>query len=199
MPGRERRRQYRPSVLLEDAVARMRQIRNDLEGLRALDLACGGGRNSICLAEQGFQVDAVDLSAEGLALAERRAARRQLTSASGASAERRGAKILWIQADLDAGLPVAGAYDLIVMIRYLDLPLLTDAIRLLQPGGVLVVELHMDPAGEVVAGPGNPDFLVSPGVLAETTGGLTPWLQTEGIVEAADGRLEALARFIGCV
>ncbi len=41
---------------------------------RALDLGCGPGRNAIWLAQQGFQVDAVDLSAEALDWGRERAA-----------------------------------------------------------------------------------------------------------------------------
>jgi hypothetical protein len=68
---------------------------------------------------------------------------------------------------------------------------------MLRQGGVLVVELHMDPGVEPVAGPRNPAFLVSPEVLAEAVRGLTPLLRTEGIVEMGDGRREALARYLG--
>ena len=40
---------------------------------RALDVGCGPGRNAIFLARNGFQVDAVDLSATAIAWAEERA------------------------------------------------------------------------------------------------------------------------------
>jgi SAM-dependent methyltransferase len=40
---------------------------------RALDLGCGPGRNAIFLAEQGFEVDAVDLSATAIEWARERA------------------------------------------------------------------------------------------------------------------------------
>ncbi|MFH8927584.1 class I SAM-dependent methyltransferase [Streptomyces pristinaespiralis] len=40
---------------------------------RALDLGCGPGRNALYLASLGFQVDAVDLSAEAISWAEERA------------------------------------------------------------------------------------------------------------------------------
>ncbi|MGH4028639.1 class I SAM-dependent methyltransferase [Actinomycetota bacterium Odt1-20B] len=43
-------------------------------GGRALDLGCGPGRNSLHLAAQGFEVDAVDLSATAVAWARERAA-----------------------------------------------------------------------------------------------------------------------------
>jgi SAM-dependent methyltransferase len=196
--ARQNETAYEPSELLQDALSRMRQSRSDLLGLSVLDLACGGGRNSIWLAEQGFRVDAVDVSAEGLRLGQRRAAQRRAAGPGAADGARPG-EIHWLQADLDDGLPVSGPYDLIVMIRYLDLPLLARAIPLLRPGGVLVVELHMESGGRAVAAPRNPDFLISPGELARTTRELTPWLLTEGLVESADGRREALVRFIGCV
>jgi SAM-dependent methyltransferase len=183
--------EFAASALLDDALARLSSERADLEGMTALDIACGGGRNSLRLAESGFWVDAVDVSAEGLALGERRAA----LSGSDEAAKR----IRWIQADLDDGLPVAGSYDLIVMVRYLALSLLVDAIELLRPGGVLVVELHMDAGGEAVSGPRNPAYLVAPGALAEVTGGLSPWLLEEGVFQIGDDRREALARFVGRV
>ena len=36
-------------------------------GVRALDIACGRGRNSLYLAQQGFAVDAVDVSSVAIA------------------------------------------------------------------------------------------------------------------------------------
>jgi SAM-dependent methyltransferase len=74
---------------------------------RALDLACGSGRNALALAEVGYEVDAVDISVEGIERGRRAARARNL-------------KINWLLADLDRGLPVTETYDLIVMIRYLD-------------------------------------------------------------------------------
>ncbi len=186
---------YAASELLDRALVRLASARGDLTGLTALDLACGGGRNSIRLAEAGFRVDAVDVSSEGLALARQRADRR----AAGGTGPEAGTvhRINWIQADLDEGLPVSGPYDLIVLIRYLDLNLLASAIRCLSPGGVLVVELHMNPGSEPVSGPGNPDFLISPGALADATGDLTPWIAEEGIRDTGPDRREALAQFVG--
>ncbi|EQD77735.1 Methyltransferase type 11 domain protein, partial [mine drainage metagenome] len=44
--------------------------RDRLEGLRALDLGCGEGRDLIHLARHGLQVTGVDISQPGLAKAE---------------------------------------------------------------------------------------------------------------------------------
>jgi cyclopropane fatty-acyl-phospholipid synthase-like methyltransferase len=41
---------------------------------RALELGCGTGTNAVFLAKQGFDVTAIDLSAEALAIAEQKAA-----------------------------------------------------------------------------------------------------------------------------
>src|SRR6266508_3989501 len=54
---------------------------------RALDLACGEGRNAVWLAEQGWQVTGVDFSDVGLGKARRLAAQR-------------GVEVDWVEADL---------------------------------------------------------------------------------------------------
>ena len=161
----------------------------------ALDLACGGGRNSLWLAEQGFEVDAVDVSSEGLALAAKREAQSAQEKTDQAAVDSRA--IRWRHADLDDGFPLTGTWDLILIIRYLDLALVEQASQHLNPGGLLVVELHMDPGNETVAGPRNPNFLVAPGALAAATTGLTTLLLEEGIVQTGPNRREALARYIG--
>jgi len=185
----------RPSALLEMALARYSRERGRSRGLTALDLACGSGRNSLWLARQGFQVDAVDISAEALALGARSWAR--------SDRARRGS-IRWLQADLDDGLPRAtwgGGYGVITVIRFIDLPLLRQLPALLKPGGMLVVELHLNlpgaPARGALSGPGNPAYLAPPGALAEATVGLETRQLEEGLFPAGPGRQEALARFVG--
>ena len=48
-------------------------------GVRALDIACGRGRNSLYLAQQGFAVDAVDVSSVAIAHGATRALQAGLT------------------------------------------------------------------------------------------------------------------------
>ena len=70
---------------------------------RALELGCGTGTNAIFLAEAGFEVTAVDFTAEALCLASRRA-------------RQAGVQVRWIEADvlhLADIIPAADPFDLI--------------------------------------------------------------------------------------
>jgi SAM-dependent methyltransferase len=60
-----------PNRFLVEEVARMKPG-------RALDLACGEGRNALWLAERGWQVTGVDFSPVGLAKARRLAVVRRV-------------------------------------------------------------------------------------------------------------------------
>ena len=123
----------------------------DIPPGRSLELACGLGENAVWLATRGWQVDAVDVSATGLAVASQLAARHQV-------------RPRLIAADLDHFLPLPETYDLIVVFRFLDRDRLPGLItRGLAPGGLLVYETF---------GPGqcdrhdnhlkNPDFVLAP-------------------------------------
>ena len=95
---------------------------------RVLDIACGLGHNAIGLAQQGWQVDAVDISTNGLNLARQ-------------CAVDRGVDVRWIEADLDDWTPNEEEYDLVVVFRYLDRETVPRVVRKgLRPGGWLVYE-----------------------------------------------------------
>lgn len=129
-------RRYAGSELLWTAQANRFLVAevSDLPPGRALDLACGEGRNAVWLAEHGWDATGVDFS--GAALAKARAL-----------AEARGVDGEWIQADLVDYAPEPGAYDLVVVL-YLQLPvaergsILRRAAAALAPGGVLLVVAH---------------------------------------------------------
>lgn len=99
-------------------------------GGRALDLACGRGRNATWLAVRGFDVDAVDVSTIGLAKA------RTL-------AERRGvaARLHTIAHDLRTGLPApAPPYDVVLCLHYRQPDLWPQLAPLVAENGLLVLE-----------------------------------------------------------
>jgi len=111
-----------------------------LEPGRALDLACGSGRNSIWLAEHGWTVTAVDRSPVTIPSVDTHVA------------------------DLEKHEFVIeeSAWDLIVMCLYLQRDLFGAVKRGLKPGGVaLVIVLLMEPGHE------SSPFRVQPGELAK--------------------------------
>ncbi|MDP9696350.1 UNVERIFIED_ORG: SAM-dependent methyltransferase [Arthrobacter globiformis] len=106
-----------------------------LEPGTALDLGCGEGADALWLAEQGWTVTAVDVSAVALERAQQHAA------ASGA-----GNRITWLQRDLDAWAPEE-QFDLVSaqFLHSTEAPwqrphrVAADAVR---PGGTLLVVGH---------------------------------------------------------
>ena len=150
---------------------------------RALDLACGAGRNAIYLAHRGLAVDAVDIS--------RVALDRGRTDAG-------ALPIRWIECDLDDGFEAEADYDLIVNIRYVNLPLVSSLLESLRSGGVLVIEQHLATTADVV-GPKNPAYRVEAGELGRVASGMVVEHLTEGLVEDPDGRRAALARLVARV
>jgi SAM-dependent methyltransferase len=105
--------------------------------LRALDLACGAGRNALWLAEHGWSVTAVDGAPDAIAILCNRATQRGLTV---------DARI----ADLEKGeYPITlEAWDLIAICYYLQRDLFEPAKRGLVPGGTIIAMVHITEPGE---------------------------------------------------
>ena len=120
---------------------------------RALDIACGQGRNSLYLAERGFEVVAMDISAVALNEARKRAELKQL-------------RIDWRQADLEAVRFDEAAYDLIVNFNYLQRSLIPHIKRAIRSGGHVVFETYL--IDQIAIGhPKNPDYLLRHNELLE--------------------------------
>ncbi len=106
----------------------------DLRPGRAVDLACGEGRNALWLASQGWHVTALDFSEVAVDKGRRRPG---------------GDGVEWLVADATAWEPGPGVepYDL-ALLCYLQLPAeerresLTRAFAALAPGGTLLVVAH---------------------------------------------------------
>jgi SAM-dependent methyltransferase len=125
----------------------------DLDALvpgRALDLACGEGRNAVWLASKGWHVTGVDFSRAGLAKARR-------------LATDRGVEVTWV----------------VVVVMYLHLPseqrrqTLSRAAAALAPGGTLLVVGH-DASNLLhgTGGPQDPAVLFGPEEIVEELSGL---------------------------
>ena len=150
-------------------------------GARALDVACGAGRHSLTLAELGYTVDAVDISAVALA---------QLVT----EAERRGLaeRVHPLCADLDVWRPPAARYAVVVQVAFFDRALLPATLVALEPGGLLILEAFN--TARLVAHPDfNPAFLLQRGELAVACAG---WdiLELDDAVGPAADRSHIVAR-----
>jgi SAM-dependent methyltransferase len=122
---------------------------------RALDLACGEGRNAVWLAEHGWQVTGVDFSPVGLAKA-------------GRLARDHDVDVEWVEADVVEWDPPRAAFDLVIVF-YLHLPatertrVLAHAQDALASGGTLLVVGHdLSNLTHGYGGPQDPTVLFTP-------------------------------------
>lgn len=143
----------------------------------ALDIACGKGRNAIYLAQRGFAVTALDISAVALAEGRRRAQQQDLL-------------IDWHLCDLEASAlaPAAGDFDLIINFNYLQRALIRPMQQAAKPGGHVIFETYLiDQAA--VGHPKNPDYLLRHNELLECFGDFRVLFYREG--KFADGEAAA--------
>lgn len=150
-------RLWRPNRFLEEVAAA-------LPPARALDLACGVGREAVWLAARGWQVTGVDLLPDALERA------RSLERVHAAAA----ARVSWAQADLELQPPAwqpRTPSELICLFRFLHRPLFATIREWLAPGGSLLCEtftvLHRARHGK----PQRSQFVLEPGELRGLLGG----------------------------
>ena len=107
----------------------------------ALDIACGQGRNTHFLADNGFEVDALDLSDYAL------------------SQIRDDAKIHKLEVDLDEYNLEKNKYDLVININYLNRRFFHQIKEALKPNGVVIFETFIIAHGDF-ENPQNPEYLL---------------------------------------
>ena len=151
---------------------------------RALDVACGAGRNALYLAEAGYEVDAIDIS---------RVALDRLRE----TAQARGLEVTCIETDLESCELPNQSYDLIVMARYTQPTLIPHLLRLLRAGGHFLCEEHLATDRDVT-GPSDPAFRMAPNELLQLAAELRVLFYREAIIEDPDGRQASLAQLIAC-
>lgn len=136
---------------------------------RALEVACGSGRDAVYLAAEGWGVVAVDCLPDALALGRGLAARY-------APEVRIDWRCIDLEADgapPDGGIRLEPPFDLITVFRYLHRPLFGRFRDWLAPGGSLVVEtfttLHRARHGK----PARDAHVLNPGELRALLEGWT--------------------------
>jgi tellurite methyltransferase len=104
---------------------------------RALDLACGSGRNALWLAEQGWSVTAVDGAPAAIEILRERASRHAVKlDTHVADIEKHEYRI------------ERSAWDLIAICYYLQRDLFEPAKAGIAPGGLLLAIVHITEPGE---------------------------------------------------
>jgi len=141
----------------------------------ALDLACGMGRNTLGLAQAGYQVTAVDFSRVAL-------------DVLSVAAAQEGLPVEAVCADIEAPdyqFP-EGPYDLALQFYYLHrplLPLLQNAVR---QGGYVVIRTFSQSATDRF-GPVNQEISFAPGELLKLFSGWEVLLYEEGLEPSRKG------------
>jgi 2-polyprenyl-3-methyl-5-hydroxy-6-metoxy-1,4-benzoquinol methylase len=143
----------RPSPLLSQEIERILRL---TPGRRALDIACGEGRNSIYLAQQGFRTTGLDISDVGLGKAAQRA-------------EEAGVVVDFQRVDLDQ-YRFTEQFDLIINFNFLLRELIPEEVRALSPGGILIIDTIME--SEDLLASHNPAYLLRRGELQKICEGL---------------------------
>ena len=156
------------------------RLRPASAGARALDLACGGGRNTLFLAELGYAVEAWDVSDAGLAILQAELERR--TAAGGRL------HVDVRRVDLERTRLPAARYRLVLNAFFLLRPLLAPLAAALRPGGLLVFETFVDFRDGRHPNV-RPEFKLQPGELLKTHNSLD-------ILEHVEDRTTGTARLL---
>jgi tellurite methyltransferase len=150
---------------------------------KALDIAAGEGRNAVCLALHGCDVDAVDLSQVGLRKA------RTL-------AKEIGVRIHTLIADLDTFEIEKERYDLVANFYYLSRKLIPKIKKGLKKGGRIIFETYIvDQRGLRTGGPRPLKYFLKHNELLRLFKGFRILLYREGIFREG-GRKKAVASLI---
>jgi SAM-dependent methyltransferase len=151
---------------------------------RALDIACGTGRNTVFLAERGYEVDALDQSIVGLQITRENAEKRGV-----------GDRLNPVQTDAKRFEYPQNRYDVVTISFFRSLDRLNDIKRALKADGLLFYQHHLRSEPPAEAGPSDRRYRFSSNELLHACLDLTV-LYYEESSERKDGRLSATAELL---
>ncbi len=151
---------------------------------RALDVACGAGRNALFLSSLGLRTTGIDVSPMGLALAR-------------SAAKERGLELELVAADLLRFPIPEGAFAVVLVSHFLERALFPALEAALEPGGVLVYETFTrDQLAFPEAHPRKEEFLLGPNELLRAFPRLRVLRYAETTQRLTDGRRCSLAQLV---
>jgi SAM-dependent methyltransferase len=159
-----------PAQWLVEHRALLDELRASRDDARAIDVACGDGRNARHLAELGFAVVAVDVSDVAIDA---------LRAAAAESGLAISARVLDLEHD---PLP-EDAYDVVVCTSYLQRDLFGALARALRPGGLLLYETFARAHVEELGKSFNPAYVLERNELLHAFAQLHVRHYREGVVE----------------
>jgi 2-polyprenyl-3-methyl-5-hydroxy-6-metoxy-1,4-benzoquinol methylase len=171
-----------PAGWLVEHRALLADLRPGARTARALDVACGDGRNARWLAQLGFAVDAVDVSDVAIGALRLAAEARELSV---------DARVLDLEQE---ALPV-GEYDVVVCMHFLQRPVFGSLQAALRPGGVLLYETFTRDHIEVLGSSFNAAFVLERNELLHAFAGLYVRHYREGVIEGGE-RPRAVASIV---
>jgi len=134
------------SPFLQREIERIKRL---APGKRALDIACGEGRNSIFLAMHGFATTGLDISDIAIEKAEQQA-------------RENGLSIDFRRVDLDE-YRIAEQYDVVLNFNFLLRDLIPREVAALATGGVLLFDTILESPQQLESH--NPDYFLRYGEL----------------------------------
>lgn len=166
--GPARVRLWEPNPFLAEVLPEIVAAR---PGGRALDLACGSGRDAVAMAAAGLAVSAVDILPDAIARA------RDLARRCGVALD---ARVRDLERD-----PIADvdAWDAIVVVSYLQRSMLPAIRRAVRPGGFVVYQTFLVEQRVRFGKPSNPSYLLEPGELRAAFDGWEVRRDREGLEE----------------
>ena len=167
--GESHGRLWQPHMLLASLVERVAELRPSNQGLRALDVGCGTGRDAVFLALSGFQVEAWDVLPDALD---------RCVDLAG----RNGVVVTTRLRDVEADPEIEpGAFDVVCCFNFLHRPLMEHIARAVRPGGFVAYETFVHPQREKFGKPRRDQHLLRPGELPS-------WFEGWEILVSAEGQ-----------
>jgi tellurite methyltransferase len=107
-----------------------------------------------------------------------------------------GLAVEWRELDLESAWPDLGSFDAVLVFNYLDRASMPRILRLVAPGGLLMMETFLDAQRDAGWGPTSEEHLLRPGELARLVAPLTIVHGREVLETVDSNRWRAVASIV---